>query len=130
MPAQGVITLNTIPYNPRGKQGDVAMWMGRDVTAPIVFGGGVSRLTESVRGPNPKSGVYRVEWKLDIDKLATADTSCACVGSSLGKGIATIEVVIPASFTDAERADFCTRLQELVARAEFSSSINFLEGSW
>lgn len=127
MAAQGVITLNTVPYNPRGKQGDVALWYAKDATK---FGGGPSTITESIRGPNSKTGVTRIEFKLDQKLLATDSSVCACVGSELGYALARIEVLIPSGFTDAQRSDFTNRLQGLIGNAIVSSAINFFEPAW
>lgn len=127
MAAQSNLTLNTKVYAPRGKsQGDIANWA---LVGDSTFGGATSVVTEKVTGPS-KDGVYRITFKLSVPKAAAADSACACIGTEIGKGIATVEVVIPSQFTAAERTDFRTRLQGLVANAIMTAAIDNLEGSW
>jgi hypothetical protein len=126
MAAQGNLTLNTKVYTPRGKTGDVASWA---LSGDATFGGATSIVTESVRGPS-KAGINRVQFKLDVPKAAAADSACACAGSEIARGIANIEVTVPANFTSAERTDFALRIQGLVATAVFNTSITNLEGAW
>jgi hypothetical protein len=126
MAAQGTLTLNTKAYLPRGKTGDVAAWA---LVGDATFGGATSAVTESVRGPS-KEGVYRVQFKLEIPKAATTDSACACTGQELGKGIANVDLTVPSVFTAAERADYCDRLQALVANAIFDAAVANLEPAW
>lgn len=126
MPVQGSITLNTKVYTPRGTENGVATWA---LTGDTTFGGGLSALTESVRGPL-SNGNHRTRWVLSIDKLASADSPCACTGSSLGRGKADIVIDVPSSFTAAERQDFVDRIQALVALSVFDVSVSVPEGSW
>lgn len=127
MPVQANLTLNTKVYAPRGKtSGDIANWA---LVGDATFGGASSIVTERVVGPS-KEGVNRVTFKLTIPKAAAADTSCACVGEVIATGLCNIEVVVPAAFTAAERADFRQRIQGLVANAIFTASVDNLEGSW
>lgn len=126
MAAQGNLTLNTKVYTPRGKTGDVATWaLANDAS----FGGGVSTISESVRGPS-KDGVNRVRFKMDLPKAATADSACACEGQTLATGVGDINIIVPTAFTAAERDDFTKRLQALVAHAVFSAATTNLEGAW
>ena len=126
MAVQGVLTLNTKAYNPRGKTGDVSLWA---LIGDATFGGATSLVDESVRGPT-KDGLYRVRFSVKVPKAAAVDSSCACVGQELGRGLANIEIVIPSVFTAAERDDFTKRIQGLVANAVFSAATTNLEGSW
>lgn len=127
MAAQSNLTLNTKVYAPRGKNaGDIATWA---LVGDSTFGGATSLVTERVAGPS-KEGVTRVTFKITLPKAASADTSCACVGEEIGKGIATVEVVIPSQFTSAERSDFALRIQGLVANAVFTAAVANLESSW
>lgn len=127
MAAQSNLTLNTKVYAPRGKNaGDIATWA---LVGDSTFGGATSLVTERVAGPS-KEGVTRVTFKITLPKAASADTSCACVGGEIGKGIATVEVVIPSQFTSAERSDFALRIQGLVANAVFTAAVANLESSW
>jgi hypothetical protein len=125
MPAQAALTLNTFVYAPRGTQNGISSWQYSGAT----FGGGISILTESVRGPN-SNGVTRARFLLTVPKLATTDTACGCIGSDIGKGKADVTIDLPTSFTLAERQDLCDRLQALVANAIFDSAVANLEGSW
>lgn len=127
MPVQGNLTLNTKVYAPRGKTGDVASWA---LVGDTSFGGATSIITESVRGPDRKSGVSRVQWRFQVPKAATTDSACACVGSELGRATANIDVVIGSVLTPAERTDLTLRLQALVANAVFRASVESMEGSW
>jgi len=127
MPVQSNLTLNSKVYAPRGKTaGDIANWA---LVGDTTFGGATSIATEKVVGPS-KEGVYRVTFKLTLPKAATADSSCACIGQEIAKGLTNIEVVIPSAFTAAERADFAARIQSLVASSVFTAAVSSLEGSW
>lgn len=127
MAAQSNLTLNTKVYSPRGKSaGDIASWA---LAGDATFGGATSIVTERVAGPS-KEGVTRVTFKLTLPKAAAADSTCACVGEEIARGIANIEMVIPAAFTAAERADFTLRVQGLVANAIFTAAATNLEGAW
>lgn len=126
MPVQSVLTLNTKAYNPRGKTNDVASWA---LVGDTTFGGATSTVQESVRGPS-KEGVFRSAFKLSVPLAASEDSACGCVGQILGQGICDVSVVIPSSFTAAQRADFALRIQGLVANAIFGKAVGELEGSW
>ncbi len=126
MPAQASITLNTKVYTPRGTQGGISTW---SLAGDTTFGGAQSDVTESVRGPLT-NGNYRTRWVATVPKIATADSTCACIGSILGKGKADITIDIPVAFTAAERQDFVDRLQALVALSVFDVSVATPEGSW
>lgn len=126
MAAQGNLTLNTKVYNPRGKTGDVASWA---LVGDSTFGGATSTVKESVRGPS-KDGVFRVIFHVDVPKAADASSACACIGQEIGRGICDIQLVIPSSFTSAERDDFTKRIQALVANAIFSAASTNLEPAW
>lgn len=126
MAAQGSLTLNTKVYVPRGVESQVAKWaLANDAS----FGGATSFATQSVRGPS-KDGIYRVRYTLSVPKAATADSTCACIGSILGTADADFVVRIPATFTLAERQDFADRLQGLIANAIFDTAVGSLEPVW
>ena len=126
MPVQANITLNSKVYTPRGTSGGISTW---SLAGDTSFGGAQSDLTESVRGPDSE-GLYHTQWILFVPKVATVDSTCACVGSSLGKGKASIKVDMPSNFTAAEKADFAARIQAAVATAVFGTSVSVPEGSW
>lgn len=127
MPAKTGLVLNTKSYAPRGKNsGDVATWA---LVGDASFGSATSFTTESVRGPNKDSN-YKIQFKLDLPKAATASDACACVGTQVGRGICDIVVTIPAGFSASERDDFTKRIQSLVASAVFTAACTSLEGSW
>lgn len=126
MAVQAVLTLNTKAYNPRGKTGDIASWA---LVGDASFGGAISSVTESVTGPS-KDGVNRIRFRLIVPKAASADSTCACTGEVLGQALADVSIVVPAVFTSAERTDFRTRLQALVANAITTAAIDNLEGAW
>lgn len=127
MPAQGNITLASKVFAPRGKTGDVATWLYREEGT---LGGGNHTLTESVRGPQPKSGGTRIQFKLVVDKKSSVDSACACAGEVLGTAIAEIPIFIPPCFTDAERDVFRQMLVSLVSTAPFTAAVTSGEGSW
>jgi len=126
MPVQSNLTLNTKVYAPRGKTNDIASWA---LVGDTTFGGATSTVTESVRGPS-KDGINRVRFHLDVPKAADEDSACACVGQVLGRATADVNVVVPSSFTTAERQDLADRIQSLVAASIFDSAVGDLEGSW
>lgn len=126
MSSQSVLTLNTKAYNPRGNISGVAKW---SLVGDTSFGGAISDVTESVRGPS-KDGIYRVLFKLNIPKAAGASSSCACEGDTIANALCNVEVVIPSLFSAAERTDLKLRIQSLVADAVFASAVEDLETSW
>ena len=127
MPVQSTLTLNAKAYAPRGKvNGDEAKWV---LSGDASFGGATSTVLESVRGPS-KDGVTRVRFRLDIPKAASDDSPCGCAGQLLDTGRLDLSLIIPATFTAAERADFTDRVQALVAHAVFTAAGDNLEGSW
>lgn len=126
MPAQAAITLNTKVYAPRGTQNGISTWA---LAGDATFGGAQSDVTESVRGPLT-NGNYRTRWVVSVPKIATADSTCACIGSILGKGKADFTIDIPVAFTAAERQDFVDRIQALIALSVFDVSVATPEGSW
>lgn len=126
MPAQGNLTLNTKVYTPRGKTGDVALWV---LQGDATFGGATSTLTESVRGPS-KDGFTRSRFKLDTPKGADAASACACPGQEIGRGSVEIIGITHTSMTAAERLDLQLRSQGLVANAIFGKAVTDSEGSW
>lgn len=126
MAVQGVLTLNTKAYNPRGVADSIGRWA---LVGDASFGGATSQATESVRGPS-KDGIYRVRWTLSVPSAATADSACACTGQLLGTADVDIVARIPSSFTTAQRQDFVDRIQSLVASTPFDVSISGLEPSW
>lgn len=127
MAAQGVVTLNTADYNPRGKQGDIAKWILVDDPS---YGGGNSTLTESVRDPSGKDAMYRIRFHLDVPKTATDDTACSCAGTELSKGSADIYVTVPSNFSSSERQVLRLRIQSLISNAVFVAAVDDLEGAW
>lgn len=126
MPAQASITLNTKVYTPRGTSNGISSWA---LAGDTTFGGGVSVVTESVRGPLANGG-NRTRWVVTAPKLAAADSACACTGSILGTAKADIVIDVPSALTAAERQDFVDRLQALVALSVFDLSVSTPEGSW
>lgn len=126
MATQGTLTLNTKAYTPTGKTGDVAGWR---LAGDSTFGGAFSSVNVSVRGPN-KDGRYVTRFLLKVPKAATTDSACGCAGTILDEGIADIQIRVSGLFTAAERTDFRTRLQNLVASAVFTAAIDNLEGAW
>lgn len=126
MAVQGVITLNSKAYNPRGKTGDVASWQ---FTGDASFGGARSTVTTTIRGPS-RDGMYRGRIKIDVPKNAETDSACGCAGTQVSLGLVDAQFAIPANFTAAERTDFKTRAQALFAHAVTTALLESLEGSW
>jgi hypothetical protein len=126
MPAQSSITLNTKVYTPRGTANGISTWA---LAGDTSFGGAVSTVTESVRGPLT-DGSNATRWVLTVPKVATVDSVCGCIGSTIGTAKADIKLSVPTSFTAAERQDFVDRVQALVALSVFDVSVSTPEGSW
>lgn len=124
MGAQSAITLNTKVYNPRGKQGNIALWA---LVGDTTFGGATSMLSSSV--VQSKLMDTRVQLKLTIPKAAVSDTACGCAGAITSRGYGDVVVFVPANFTVAEKQDLCDRLQAAVAHAIFDAAVQG-EGSW
>lgn len=126
MPAQSVLTLNSLAYAPRGTTNGISLWV---YTGGVTFGGGQSSLTESVR-PFNVDGVSNGRWVLNAEKLAAEDSVCSCVGTSLGNGKVDTKVTIHRSLTPAERLDLYERYKSLVSSAAFKAAFTDLEPSW
>lgn len=126
MPVQGTLTLNTKAYTSRGSQNGISSWAN---VGDASFGGALTSVTESVRGPL-QDGKTRVRFVLTIPKAATEDTACGCAGTVLGTAKADITVDVPSNFSSAERQDLRLRIQGLVANAVFTAAVDNLEGSW
>lgn len=126
MPVAASLTLNTKVYTPRGTQQGVTSWA---LAGDTTFGGAMSTVSESVRGPTG-NGANRTRWVVAVPKAATDDTSCGCKGTILGTGKADIVIDVPLNFTAAERLDFVKRVQALVALSVFDVSVSVPEGSW
>lgn len=126
MPSAANLTLNSKVYTPRGTDQGTTKWT---LSGDASFGGGISTVAESVRGPS-KDGIWRIRWTVSVPKLATVDSSCACVGQEIAQGYADIQVRVPTSFSAVERQDFVDRLQALVALSVFDVSVSGPEGSW
>lgn len=126
MPSAASITLNTKVYTPRGTDGGLSKWA---LVGDSTFGGGISTVTESVRGPS-KDGIWRIRWTFAVPKLADADSNCGCVGQEIGSAYADVQVRVPTNFSTAERQDFVDRLQALVALSVFDVSISGPEATW
>lgn len=126
MAAQSNVTLNTKVYAPRGNVGGIATWK---LQGDSTFGGAVSTLTQSLGEPS-KEGVQRARIRLLIPKAATADSTCACVGTVLSTGTFDGTFIIPSNFTAAERADFCARVKDAFADAITTALVGSLEPAW
>ena len=126
MPVQGTLTLNTKAYTSRGSQNGISSWAN---VGDATFGGALTSVTESVRGPL-QEGRSRIRFVLMIPKAATEDTSCGCAGTITGTAKADIVIDVPGNFTAAERQDLRLRIQGLVANAVFTAAVDNLEGSW
>jgi hypothetical protein len=126
MPAQGSLTLNTKVYTPRGTQNGISTWA---LAGDTTFGGALSTVTESVRGPL-SDGSTVTRWVVTVPKAAAADTACACIGAIVGTAKADVKITVPTGMTLAERQDFVDRLQALVALTVFDVSVSTPEGSW
>lgn len=125
MAQQSVVTLNTHAYNPRGVSAGIASWVD-----PVnSTGSAVTKLTESVRGPNGQ-GIYRVRFQLSLPVMAAADTVCACKGSVVGTAIASIDVLVPGSFSDTDRTNLQLQITELAASTIFVDAVKNLTGAW
>lgn len=126
MPAQSSLTLNTKVYAPRGTQGGLSSWAHSGAS----LGGGNSALTESVR-PYNSEGNAIVRWLLTAEKLAAADSACACTGAPLGDPARVdTRASFPRSFTETERLDLYDRYVAEVNTPAFKASFVQLEGSW
>lgn len=126
MPVQSTLTLNTKVYASRGTQNGISTWANQ---GDATFGGALTNVTESVRGPL-QDGRSRIRFVLTIPKAATEDSQCGCAGSILGAAKGDIVIDVPGNFTAAERQDLRLRIQGLVANAVFTAAVDNLEGSW
>lgn len=128
MSAQSTINLNTVPHTPRGTESGISTWAGPSNTE--AFGGGLARLTESVRGPLA-DGSYRIRWQYRVPKLAATDSHCGCAGTVIGKvnGF-DLTFDVAGALTAAERQDLRKRFQSLAISAELVEAVDNLTGSW
>lgn len=117
------ITLNTKVYNFAGHQLPIgqSVYVERSAGIPQGF----SPLSVKVEDQNSK-GQAKVRWKLKLPTLATVDSSCACTNQVLAEDIVDIVVTLGPGSTVARRTDILTRLQDLVLKTEFTSSVTSL----
>lgn len=125
MAAQSALTLATRTYSPAGVDAGVATWRYPE---DVVFHG-VSKVTESVRGPS-KDGLYRVNFKVDTPRVLDEDSSCGCAGTQVDNAQTRIETIFPSRWTKAQRQEHWDRVQDLVASAVATAAHDDLEGAW
>lgn len=118
------IVLNSKTYNFAGFDAN-GVSMYKDTSGGVP--GGFGHLTCRVTNPATDKTDTKVQWRLTMPILATADSACSCEGTVLrvyrfedGK------VSIPAGSLAAERADFATRVKDLMATPQYQSSITSL----
>lgn len=125
MAVQSNLTLNSVVYTPGGRDAaGIASWFNRVLSAsfPRV-------VSESVKGPSA-AGVYRASFKLVLPSVVAEASECGCAGDLSSQAIATIDVLIPAKFSSAERADLRAQITALAASAPFVAAVESLEGAW
>lgn len=114
------IVLNTLTYVGDGIQNGIAVFTER--TAGMV--GFFKKLTSSVTLKKDRS---IVKWKLVIPFPATAPTDCPCPGASpYLDTIADITVRMDPRTTTADRDDVQKQIKDLVATAQFISTVKDL----
>lgn len=111
----GNITLNTKTYNGSGVTNGIAQYIERSAGVA----GGFSPVTGTVR----QDSKSRVQWKLAQPVVAEEASACSCPGSVIRVMDANIQIRLDLGATLAERTDFALRLKDLVASADFQSSI-------
>lgn len=126
MSQQASITLNSVVYVPAGVNNGIATWMNR--TAGVI--GGFSPLTEKFSTPTAASTQTKVEFRLSIPVVATADDSCACIGDVLRTSSASISFWLNQNSTLAERTDLYNRMVALMADAVVSNGVKNLDPAY
>lgn len=124
MATQSSVTLNAHVYAPAGVSNGVARWLDKSSSAAHP-----QSLTESVGNPSAQ-GMFRIRFKLDVPVVAASDTACACAGSLSSTARVDISVLVPASFTAAQRTDLQLQITALAASAAFVSAVKDLEAAW
>ena len=119
MSQQALITLNTVPYTPNGRQPNgILSWANRDGGYPAS-----SFLTFKV---TDKKGKYiKTNSRLTLPIAATAsDPACGtCVGGVARMSGFNLESWVEPSSTEAERIDLITRLRDYVMSNEFYDAV-------
>lgn len=113
------IVLNAKNYIGEGIQNGISYF--REKSAGLVAG--FNLLTARVAF-NPTKTV--VAWKQHKPTVAGADSECACTGEILRESITDISVRMDRGATQAERDAILQDIRDLVASAQFASSITGL----
>lgn len=111
MSQQASVTLNTVVYDPDGAKDGRVIWTNRTGGILNSFSMLYQRFLTAVGGLK----LTKVNFKLEVPVVATADTTCSCAGTVLRTGMGTIEVSFAPDSTLAERTDFYLRLKDLIA---------------
>lgn len=105
-------------YSPVSNAGaGVARWQDREHYNGIAIG--FTNLTFSVREPVKAGGPHRVKLDLSIPKL---DTSTV-VPTVVGVGRASVEFVLPGTFTQADRTDLRMYIANLLVSGSLGGNI-------
>lgn len=122
MSQQASVTLNTVVYSPAGLKNGVASWISR-------VGGvlaGFSKLTQSYKDPTTGTQT-KIDFNLSIPVLATADSTCACVGDVIRTNSAVLSFWVAGTSTLAERTDLYLRVKDLVASGMLIAAVENLD---
>lgn len=115
---QSNMTLNTKVYAANGSSNGTSFWVNRDDG----IAAGFSSVEQTVKEPSTGTQV-KIDHKLTVPILASADTTCGCAGSLLRTSTVMISVWVNKDSTTAERTDVYLRLKDLVADPQFIAAV-------
>lgn len=113
------VVLNTKTYAVESDQNGIITWSETSGGIPTGF----SKLTMALRQPAKAGSPFRLDLRLSLPVVATADSACSCTGSVLRHEDARILVEIPDSGSTAERTDFGLRLKDLLADTQVQAAL-------
>ncbi len=113
------LTLNTVTYTYASDVAGVITWLATAGGIPTGF----SPVTLALRNPAKFGSPYRLDLRMALPVVATADSACSCTGAVLRSENVRIIAEIPDSGTTAERTDFGLRVKDLVANAQVQAAL-------
>lgn len=114
------IVLNSLNYVGSGILNGASMFWERSKGIVNAF----SQLSTRVNFTQDRTNVL---WKLTVPVTVESDSACGCVGDVVRTTHIDIAVRLDRSATATERADILKRVRDLVASAQFGSSITSLD---
>lgn len=126
MGQQASVTLNAVVYSPAGSANGTAKWVNRSGGVLNSF----STLQQTFAEASGSKKLTRVNFRLDVPVVATADSTCACTGSLQRTASVQISVWMDPAYTAAERTDLAARIKDLAASGVFTAAVADLDPAY